>query len=111
MGLDLNVLAGLVLTADLVPKPMSRLRIWTRMMLGLGLTVLMEEEGALEAQGVLLVTRPDNGVAVRLTRSDREDGELLAYVRTQLSELTVGEFLDRWGIDPGALEEQETAAS
>ncbi|MDG6107151.1 hypothetical protein Daura_32445 [Dactylosporangium aurantiacum] len=103
VDLDPDVLAGLVLSADLVPRPVSRAWANTRALLRIGLAVLMEEGDPPVPKGFLVVTRMDNGAAVRLTRSDHEDGALLAYVRQQLAELTVGEFLDRWGVDPADL--------
>ncbi|MEV0129346.1 hypothetical protein AB0H83_12920 [Dactylosporangium sp. NPDC050688] len=103
VDLDLDVLAGLVLSADLVPRPAGRAWTRTRALLLLALAVVVEDGNPPTPWGALVVTRIDNGATVQLTRSRREDGELLAYVRQQLAELTVGEFLDRWGVDPADL--------
>lgn len=103
LDLDPDVLAGLVLSADLVPRPVSRAWANTRALLRIGLAVLMEEGDPPVPSGALVVTRMDNGATVRLTGSWHEDGTLLAYVRQQLAELTLGEFLDRWSVDPAAL--------
>ena len=101
--LDLDVLAGLVLSADLVSAPAGPVWSRARALLQVALGVLVEDSDPIPPWGALIVTRIGTGAAVQLTRSRREDGELLAYVRRQLAELTVGQFLDRWGVDPADL--------
>jgi hypothetical protein len=104
--LDPDVLAGLVLAADLVPWPGGPVWNRVRLLLTVVIGVAMEIDSFADVSGALIVTRMDNGAMVQLTRSRWEDDRLLTYVRQQLAELTVGEFLDRWGVDPAALRDR-----
>ncbi|GAB3846071.1 hypothetical protein GCM10027610_063530 [Dactylosporangium cerinum] len=99
------MLAGLVLAADLVPWPGGPGPVWgkVRALLTVAVRLALEIDSFAEFGGALVITRLDNGATVQLTGSRWEDKQLLTYVRLQLAELTAGEFLDRWGVDPAAL--------
>lgn len=65
----------------------------------------LTEPGGPTVHGHLIVSRRGTGTELLRMETDTFDADFLAYVRGQLDELTVGEFLDRWGIDPDLLNE------
>jgi hypothetical protein len=109
MSVDPDAPANRLLTADLVtPPPAGK---WTGAgrfvgaLVGVATGAANPEDAA--ARRDVLVTRRDTGATVLHVDSDINTGAdetLLDHVRGQLDTLTLGQFLDRWGVDPAALD-------
>jgi hypothetical protein len=111
MDLDRDAPAGEWLAADVVLPPTAGRWAAVRVFLaGIALAIFDEqgsEPGPPTLAGSLVVTRLDTGETVLETDlrlhpivDDDAGTDHLGYVRGQLEELTVGEFLDRWGVEP-----------
>lgn len=103
----LDAPACLVLAADMIiPRRAARwayLRMTTKALVAslLDLTDPTDPTGPTRptVDGELIVTIRDTGAELLRTGTDFP----LAHVRSQLDEMTVAEFLARWGVDPGRL--------
>jgi hypothetical protein len=104
MGVDLNSPAVLVLAADMVAPPSAGRWAAVRLLVAALTRGMLDltDPGRPTIHGELVISRRDTGAAVLRLETDTFDGDFLAYVRSQLDELTVAEFLDRWEIDPAA---------
>jgi hypothetical protein len=102
--IDLGSPAVLVLDAAIVNVPAAPRRAYVRLFFTalVGQILDLAPEAGSPVLGELEVTRRDTGAPV--LRVDEADADLLIHVRRQLDELTVAEFLDRWGIDPLVLQ-------
>lgn len=109
MAADLSAPAGHVLAAALVTPPPAQ--GWAAVRRFAGALVKVAADAAnpedAAARRDVLVTRRDTGAEV--LRVDRDNGDpdgtvTLNHVQSQLDELTLGEFLDKWGLDPGTLD-------
>jgi hypothetical protein len=109
MPVDLDAPAGQLLAAELVaPPPPGR---WATVRRFLGALVRVATADATDtldhndaaARRDLLVTRRDTGATVLRVEAGTADVETLQHVTIQLEELTVAEFLDRWGVGPSTL--------
>jgi hypothetical protein len=103
MAADPDTLACLLLTAGPAsPSPAQRWASLARLVGELVADVPTDPH----ASGVpvdVIVARRDTGETVLRIDANTGDGELLQYVRRQLEELTVAEFLESWGVDPESL--------
>ena len=95
--LDPEALAALVLTAKMVNVTSALRWAWVRLFVtAVGALFDIDRDAKSPVLGDLAVVRRDTGATV--LRVDDADAETLAYVRRQLEELTVAEFLDRWNV-------------
>ncbi|MEV0569209.1 hypothetical protein [Dactylosporangium sp. NPDC050588] len=109
MELDLDAPAGEVLAADVVTTAKAGRWAVVRLLAAGVVQSLFDDSigpggpGTPTVHGHLVVTRRDTGEVVLAVplglKPDLEhgDADYLGYVQNQLDELTVGEFLDRWG--------------
>jgi hypothetical protein len=97
----LDAPACLVLAADMIIPRRAAGLAYLRMTAKALVFSLLDLTGSNSptVDGELIITRRDTGAELLRT----ETGFPLAHVRGQLDELTVAEFLTRWGIDPGRL--------
>ena len=109
MPVDRDAPAGRLLVAELVaPPPPGR---WAAVRRFVGALVRVATADATDTLGPddaaarrdLLVTRRDTGAPVLRVEAGTADVETLQHVTRQLEDLTVAEFLDRWGVDPTTL--------
>jgi hypothetical protein len=111
MAADLSAPAGKLLSAELVtPPPAGR---WAGAGRFVGALVRVATDTAnpedAAARRDVLITRRDTGAELLRVDADTNgtaDEALLTHVQNQLDTLPLGEFLDRWGIDPQSLNDQ-----
>jgi hypothetical protein len=103
----LNAPACLVLAADMVAPASAGRWAAVRLVVAALTRGLLDltEPGGPAVPGHLIISRRGTGTELLRMETDTFDAGFLAYVRSQLDELTVGEFLDQWGIDPDLLDE------
>jgi len=107
MRLDRAAPAADLLAAELVTSKSAGRWSGVRLLLVAAFGAVVDDSGATDGAapaatptvyGHLVVTRRDTGKEVLRTGTDAAEPDLLEHVRGQLAELTVGEFLDRWGV-------------
>lgn len=106
--LDLSARAGEVLDAEIVVPPNAGRWAAVRLFAAATFYAIFDDQGDSPStptlDGFLVVTRRDTGetmlqVDLSLRPAvDEPDIDYLGYVRRQFDELTVGEFLDKWGV-------------
>ena len=105
--LDLDQPAAAVLRMHVELEPGGVLRRTGRYAVALAMAAVEylaapgDERPGPSVPGHLVVTHVDGTVLLRIP-SHAQDEHLLAHVRRQLDELTVGAFLDRWSATPVA---------
>ncbi len=109
MSIDLSVPAGQVLSADLTTPPPAATWAGAGRFVGALVRVATDtatpEDAA--ARRDVLITRKDTGAAVLQADADSNadaDAVLLDHVRSQLDGLTLGQFLEKWGIAATSLD-------